>query len=108
MLSSGGNNDQVAPVITGATSESTGATSAQRAISVDLTAAGFTSGSTYSLDFFASAWGDPTSGVQAPIYLGTATFTGGSTGNVTFTLPMPLLSATETVTATATLLPGRH
>ena len=106
VLTSGGNNNQVAPVITGVTSEATAATSSQTAISVDLTAAGFTSGSTYSLDFFASALGDPTSGAQAHIYLGTQTFTGGTTGNVMFTLPMPLLSATERVTATATLLSG--
>ncbi len=106
VLASGGNNNQIAPVITGVTSEATGATSAQTTIAVDLTAAGFTSGSIYSLDFFASAFGDPSSGVQAHIYLGTQTFTGGTTGNVTFTLPMPLLSATETVTATATLLSG--
>ena len=106
VLTSGGNNNQIAPVITGVTSEATAATSSQTTISVDLTAAGFTAGSTYSLDFFASALGDPASGVQAHIYLGTQTFTGGTTGNVTFTLPMPLLSATETVTATATLLSG--
>ena len=106
VFSSGGNNNQLAPVITGVTSEATGATIAQTTISVDLTAAGFTSGSTYSLDFFSSALSDPTSGVQAHIYLGTQTFTGGTTSNVTFTLAMPLLSATETVTATATLLTG--
>ena len=106
VLSSGGNNNQIAPVITGVTSAATGATSSQTTISVDLTAAGFTSGSTYSLDFFASALGDPASGIQAHISLGTQTFTGGATGNVTFTLPIPLLSANETVTATATLLAG--
>ncbi len=106
LLFSGGNNNQIAPVITGVTSEATAATSSQTTISVDLTAAGFTSGSTYSLDFFASALADPTSGVEAHIYLGTQTFTGGATGSVTFTSPMPLLSANETVTATATLLSG--
>ena len=71
-----------------------------------LTAAGFTSGSTYSLDFFASALGDPASGVQAHVYLGTQTFTGGTTGSETFTSSLPLLSSTETVTATAALLTG--
>ena len=106
VLSSGGNNNQIAPVITGVTSEATGATSAQTTISVDLTAAGFTSGSTYSLDFFASALGDPASGVQAHVYLGTQTFTGGTTGSETFTSSLPLLSSTETVTATAALLTG--
>ncbi len=106
VLASGANNNQIAPVITGVTSEATAATASQTSISVDLTAAGFTSGSTYSLDFFASGLGDPSSGVQAHVYLGTQTFTGGATGNVMFTLPMPLLSATETVTATATLLAG--
>ncbi len=106
VLASGGNNNQIAPVITAVTSEATAATSSQTAISVDLTASGFTAGSTYSLDFFASALGDPASGAQAHIYLGTQTFMGGTTGNVMFTLPIPLLSATETVTATATLLSG--
>ncbi len=106
VLTSGGNDDQSAPAITGVTSDATAATSSQTAISVDLTAAGFTAGSTYSLDFFASGLGDPTSGVQAHIYLGTQTFAGDTTGDVTFTLPIPLLSATETVTATATLLSG--
>ena len=106
VLASGANNNQIAPVITGVTSEATAATSSQTTISVDLTAAGFTSGSTYSLDFFASALGDPSSEAEAHIYLGTQTFTGGATGNVMFTLPIPLLSATETVTATATLLSG--
>ena len=106
VLASGGNNNQIAPNITGVTSEATAATASQTIISVDLTAAGFTSGAIYSLDFFASALGDPGSGAQAHIYLGTQTFTGGTTGNAIFTLPMPLLSATERVTATATLLAG--
>ena len=67
---------------------------------------GFTPGSTYSLDFFASEPGRSVSGVQAQSYLGTETFTGGTTGNATFTRSRQPLSTSQTVTATATLLAG--
>ncbi len=103
VLASGGNDDQAAPVITGVTSQPTGATSGQTVISVDLTGPGFNPGTTYSLDFFASEPSDPTGGVEAHIYLGTATFTGGNTGTFTTT---SLLSPSQYVTATATLISG--
>ena len=106
VLSSGGNESQASPVIVGVTSVATGANTANVTITVDLEASGFTAGSIYSLDFFASAPGDPTSGVQAHIYLGTDTFTGGTTGTVTFTSLSTPLSTSQTVTATATLRDG--
>ena len=56
--------------------------------------------------FFADAPGDRTSGVQAHIYLGTETFIGGTTGNVTFTSLASPLTSSQSVTATATLLTG--
>ena len=85
VLSSDGNDDQVYPTIVGATSVATGANTADATITVSLTGPGFSTSSTYSLDFFASALGDPSSEVEAHIYLGTQTFTGGTTGTVTFT-----------------------
>ncbi len=106
VLTSGGDDDQAAPVITDVTSTATGANSAQVTISVDLTGSGFTPGSTYSLDFFANEPSDPNSGVQAHIYLGTGTFTGGTTGSVTLTSLTTPLSSSQTVTSTATLLSG--
>ena len=51
VLISGGNDEQIAPVITAATSEAAVATAVHTTISVDLTGAGFVAGSTYSLDF---------------------------------------------------------
>ncbi len=101
VLTSGGNDDQANPVITDVTARSTETT-----ISVDLTGSGFTPGSNYSLDFFASAVGDPTGGVEAHIYLGSETFTGGTTGTALFVLPSGPLTSSQTVTATATLLSG--
>ena len=106
VLTSDGNDDQIAPVITHVTSEAAVATAVETTIAVDLAAAGFISGSTYSLDFFASAPGDPASGVEAHIYIGTQTFLGGTTGNVTFMSLASPLTPTQTVTATATLLAG--
>ena len=106
VLISGGNDDQIAPVITSVSSEGAVGTPAQAAISVDLTAVGFTAGATYSLDFFASAATDPSGGAEAHFYLGTATFTGGTSGVVTLGLFTPPLTDSQTVTATATLLSG--
>ena len=106
VLTSDGNDDQIAPVITAVTTEPAVAPSAEITISVDPTAAGFTPGSTYSLDFFADSSNDPAGGVQAHYYLGTETFTGGTTGNVTFTSSLTPLFESQTVTATATLLVG--
>ena len=106
VLASGGNDDQIAPVITAVTTEPAMAPSAEVTISVDLTAAGFAPGSTYSLDFFASSSFDPAGEVEAHFYLGTQTFTGGMTGIVTFTSSSLPLFASQTVTATATLLAG--
>ena len=106
VLADGGNNNQSAPVITGATSEATGTSSANASISVDLTASGFTAGSIYSLDFFASEVSDPSNGVQAQYLSGNRDIHGGDTGTATFTsLTMPLF-ANQNVTATATLLAG--
>ena len=106
VLSSGGNDDQIAPVITAVTTETTLAQAGEMTISVDLTAAGFTAGSTYSLDFFADSSNDPAGGVQAHYYLGTRTFTGGTTGIVTFSTSLIPFFTSQTVTATATLLAG--
>ncbi len=106
VLSSGGNDDQTAPVITAVTTEPAVALPAEITISVDLTAAGFTPGSTYSLDFFADSSNDPAGGVQAHYYLGTETLSGGTTGNVTFTSFTTPLFTSQTVTATATLVAG--
>jgi streptogramin lyase len=108
VLTSGGNNGQTLPKITGVTSVATGVNTTSTTITVDLTATGFSGTSTYSLDFFASAPGDPVTGVQAHIYLGTQTFTGGTTGSATFTSLTTPLSTSQTVTATATLLAGSN
>ena len=106
VLTSGGNDDQIAPLITGVTTEAMVDAAAEITISVDLTASGFTPGATYSLDFFADSSNDPAGGDEAHYYLGTQTFTGGTTGNVTFTSSLTPLFTDQTVTATATLLSG--
>jgi hypothetical protein len=106
VLTSGGNDDQAAPVITNVMSGATGPSASQTTISVDLTGAGFTAGSMYLVEFFASEPSLSSSGVEAQIYLGSEIFSGGTTGNFTnSSLPAPLFSD-QVVTATATLLQG--
>ena len=102
ILGSGANNNQPAPVITGVTSVNGSTT-----ITVSLAGSGFVAGSTYSLDFFASALGDSPSQVQAHIFLETATVTAGASP---ITLPSfsAALAPGQTVTATATVVALRH
>jgi hypothetical protein len=68
-------------------------------VSGSLTSAANTS---FALDFYASATGDPSGSGEGARYLGTATVVTGGTGTVTFTLPLAVtVSPGEVLTATA-------
>jgi len=96
VLVNGGNADQPAPTLTAADSFP-GTTMVEGQLS------GFAASATYTIEFFASAPGDPSTPGQAHVFLGSQTFTTNGSGAATISAT---LSATvpvgQVVTATAT------
>src|SRR5208282_3914868 len=95
-LVNGGNADQPAPTLTAADSFP-GTTMVEGQLS------GFVASTTYTIEFFASAPGDPLGPGQAHVFLGSQTFTtngsGAATISATFSATVPV---GQVVTATAT------
>ena len=96
VLTNGGNANQPAPTLTAADSFP-GTTMVEGQLS------GFAASTTYTIEFFASAPGDPSTPGQAHVFLGSQTFTTNGSGAATISAT---LSATvpvgQVVTATAT------
>jgi titin len=91
---SGANNNQASPVLTSATSSSSGATITGTLHSVAST--------TFRIEFFANAAADPSGYGQGRTYLGftTVTTNASGAGSFTFTLPTPLPAGQTILSAT--------
>jgi hypothetical protein len=102
VLVNGGNANQPAPTLTAADSFP-GTTMVEGQLS------GFAASTTYTIEFFASAPGDPTTPGQAHRFLGSQTLTTDGSGSATIatTLSVPV-PVGQVITATATSVPDNN